>query len=495
MKIITNLALGLAFVALLGLLSRNIITDVNGAGNGNGNGNNGNGGNGGNGNGNGNGNGHQSLPPEVTGELGSNQIVFQPGAAPTINWLISRPLGKTNNGHGNNVDGVDSSNPGNGGGGPNGAVDESDGIDDEIKGGDPNTNLALAPNMIRQIDLDSGVVLDIYSDFDAGSSVSGMPITGPLGAIFELWADVGGVLTLLDVRGIGPYMPTANFLVTTADPWQRTVVDPVSGALIPRDIYRTRADIAFSVQVTAGGLRVDPALPLAARAVSIETTGQSGDPDTYLLGPEYAISASSVTAGAPNYIWSGLSQLTGFADPKKELGQQHFSMRTYPDVVTPSWQAGRATVLVWPMASASFKQVRNASGQLDPFVSGQTFDNEVRDILVNYKDLYPESHTYVQMYRGPHVLGTVGVPITVTGLDLAGTDYDVPQNSVPQGIKIRNVDMEEVINLGGNGLYTLEVVTGNLPWINGGAYESVAFVNFTVGRSVRIRGQIGTNSN
>lgn len=48
--------------------------------------------------------------------------------------------GKTNHGHGNNEDGVDSSNPGQGKGGPNGAEDPScDGsgtcVDDESKGG------------------------------------------------------------------------------------------------------------------------------------------------------------------------------------------------------------------------------------------------------------------------------------------------------------------------------------------------------------------------
>jgi hypothetical protein len=40
---------------------------------------------------------------------------------------------KNNNGHGNNLDGVDSSNPGKGSGGPNGAVDPSGGVDDEGK--------------------------------------------------------------------------------------------------------------------------------------------------------------------------------------------------------------------------------------------------------------------------------------------------------------------------------------------------------------------------
>ncbi len=40
---------------------------------------------------------------------------------------------KSNNGHGNNIDGVDSSNPGNGHGGPNGQVDPSGTVDDERK--------------------------------------------------------------------------------------------------------------------------------------------------------------------------------------------------------------------------------------------------------------------------------------------------------------------------------------------------------------------------
>jgi len=42
-------------------------------------------------------------------------------------------VGKNNNGHGNNLDGVDCSNPGQGKGGPNGFVDPSGSIDDEAK--------------------------------------------------------------------------------------------------------------------------------------------------------------------------------------------------------------------------------------------------------------------------------------------------------------------------------------------------------------------------
>lgn len=45
--------------------------------------------------------------------------------------LVTFSTKHPNNGHGNNLDGIDSSNPANGSGGPNGAVDPSGTIDDE----------------------------------------------------------------------------------------------------------------------------------------------------------------------------------------------------------------------------------------------------------------------------------------------------------------------------------------------------------------------------
>jgi hypothetical protein len=47
--------------------------------------------------------------------------------------LVTFSLKHPNNGHGNNLDGVDCSNPGQGHGGPNGMVDPSGGVDDEIR--------------------------------------------------------------------------------------------------------------------------------------------------------------------------------------------------------------------------------------------------------------------------------------------------------------------------------------------------------------------------
>lgn len=82
--------------------------------------------------------------PVTSGELLTDQIVYQAGTTPKIAWLITRgdyggsaeEEHQTNNGHGNNADGVDSSNPGQGGGGPNADGADSDStVDDEAGGG------------------------------------------------------------------------------------------------------------------------------------------------------------------------------------------------------------------------------------------------------------------------------------------------------------------------------------------------------------------------
>lgn len=51
--------------------------------------------------------------------------------------------GNGNNGHGNNADGVDVSNPGQGGGGPNGEVDQSGSFDDEMHGSETITHYGI----------------------------------------------------------------------------------------------------------------------------------------------------------------------------------------------------------------------------------------------------------------------------------------------------------------------------------------------------------------
>ncbi len=107
---------------------------------------------------------YQATPPPPTGTLTVSPKYVQAGNTTDLTWSIYRagsatnyscaacaptgtqtiigtPIltatadgGKDNNGHGNNLDGVDVSNPGQGNGGPNGAIDLSGSYDDEGKG-------------------------------------------------------------------------------------------------------------------------------------------------------------------------------------------------------------------------------------------------------------------------------------------------------------------------------------------------------------------------
>ena len=66
-------------------------------------------------------------------ELGTNDHNSQSFDLQDQVLLVTFSKKHPNNGHGNNLDGVDSSNPGQGKGGPNGAVDPSSGVDDEAR--------------------------------------------------------------------------------------------------------------------------------------------------------------------------------------------------------------------------------------------------------------------------------------------------------------------------------------------------------------------------
>ncbi len=66
---------------------------------------------------------------EASASTQSETTVTQTATTTTTTTVHTKV--KSNNGHGNNVDGVDSSNPGQGGGGPTGAVDPSGEVDDE----------------------------------------------------------------------------------------------------------------------------------------------------------------------------------------------------------------------------------------------------------------------------------------------------------------------------------------------------------------------------
>lgn len=354
-------------------------------------------------------------------------------------------------------------------------------------------------NEIRQIPLDEGLPVQfMYNLPDVGSQAVAAPIEGT-GALFELWADGegddAGAMTLVDSKVIGLYMPKGVFTVNVLDPWRGSVTESVSGNQVERPVYRTRADQPFSVQGSVTDLLTDPAAPRAAREVNFLHLATNATAGGYYVDPdnEYTIE-SLVFTGSDSYSGAG-SSLTGFPDSTLRNGEEKFEMLSYADETVPNrWKVGSATVKVFPVGTGTFMQ-RDGGGGQEAFAPNQVFTDKVRDIFVHYTAVYPDSKTYVQIYKDAPSLGIAGSPIAVSVLDATGAVE--PQDSETiysaTGIMIKDSYLQRYFTLGGNGVYTLEIIASDLPpnFSNGGA-ERLAYISFTVNRSVNVRGQIGT---
>ena len=468
------------------------------------------------------GGGGGNVSTEVTGQLVQPNGTVIEGSMALIGWLINRPVGHSNNGHGNNVDGVDSSNPGQGGGGPNGAIDQSDGLDDEIRI-DPVTGMVIGPNEIRQVDNESGIMMYAYSSDDTGQLISMFPILEG-GSQFTLWTEINGVYEFLDGIMVVGDPPTVAFTVDTKDPYVGSQSVVVNGQTVSQNIFRTRCDVGFTITAAVGNLSANAGDPLMARELNLYHDGRdmafndTADVRDYQFDQVGTYSINNVNVDSV-YTWTGLSRLNGAADAK--IGIEDVIVETFGGTWTSTdgltvrdiypWTVGSASVIVWPIASAEFTQTAGAAGNPgEPFVDGTVFVNhKIPDIFVNYHDLYPGSETYVQISKGVKdptlpslpILAVTQVPNqNLTQAELLAITNDIAQNTVVEGIKIRSVDLQQHINHKGNGTYTIEVLSGNMKWLNlekngdpdSPYYENIASATFEVAQSSTVRGQLST---
>lgn len=371
-------------------------------------------------------------------------------------------------------------------------------------------------NIVRQTDIDTGIRLDIVTPNDVGEQTALIPINGS-GSEFQLWADDSGNLVFVDSKVIGPYMPKATFNVTTEDNvWVGAAVDNLNGALIPRAIYRTRVDHPYTVQVNTLGLVNVPTAPQAAKEVNYlhvgENTVRTEATPFYSMGNvanEYLIN-SSVLTGNGSFSSTQYSQLTGFNPSTSKVGQEHFTVRAYADLNsgTDSWRVKRATVIIWPMATGTFNVANGVDGNglpvKVPFPADQVYSGEIPTIFVQYKDLYPESKTYIRISKEgvtltqDEILDAMVDDGTGTGavkFEKKGTRKSYSSSNAyahnPSEFQITHTILQEYIDYWGNGVYTLEIITGDMPF-NSQAFESVTSISFEISNSVKVRSTIGT---
>lgn len=317
---------------------------------------------------------------------------------------------------------------------------------------------AVYTNFVRQVQLPSGVLWDATVTPE-GQQLSPLPIN-PGGARFELWTIKSDPLTvyLLDTRYVGTYVPMADVNIRTEDPYTYT------------GIPRTRADRPFIVDVTTSGLLSGDDVPESSKSVKllrhVQSYGIGGNGDGIDRNQASLIHQVSLVNNAVHRLSYSVTSIPG-ADRSKVRGEERFSVFSLEDYQAPESQLASKFVQIWPVADGSIAGL--AQNQLVKF--------KLPNLTVTLNDLYPDSRTYLQVYRGNPVLGTAGVVVPGSGLVVFES---VPQNRV---LDVRDWDAA----ITSDGRWTIELLTAT-PF----GIDRLAYLSFDVDRTIEMNGSFTT---
>lgn len=311
-------------------------------------------------------------------------------------------------------------------------------------------------NFIRQVQLPSGVQWDAAVT-PAGQKISALPIDLG-GSRFELWTVLSSPLTSyrLDSRYVSAYMPTANVVVRSEDPY----------ATIPR----TRADRPFYVDITSNGILSGVSDPLAAKSLKLlrhtQSYGAGGTGQGLDRSQASLLSQAMITQNGSQTLTYPLSLVPG-ADRTKLRGEERFSVFSLADGLTPENQVASRFIQIWPVAD----------GTISGITQGQKIRFRAPDLTIALNDLYPDSRTYTQVYPGEPRLGATGTLIPGASL--------VVNNTVPVNSVLAATNYDAVFTA--DGLWTMELLTAT-PF----GIDRLAYVSFTINRTISIHATVST---
>lgn len=342
------------------------------------------------------------------------------------------------------------------------------------------------------------VEVDVYLQSDLGGPYTPTLPVSSKGNVYQLWA-LGTAWDkneyLLDTKTITAYSPSASFAIETGDPYYRGDLNS------PNFVRRTRADEPYTMTVTISGVVEDPAAAAEEKSVEVDALGMdyytdtySGlavpdDPDTPTINEERPAKAAysldnDVLTG--NNTWKyGFDTplypvLDSPADKTKSVGEIKFTVTRYAADGIPATIIAEPKIEVWPVASASFVGV----------VENQVFIDAIPELVFTYKDLYPDSKTYVQIYSGEGKTGTQGTIVETTERKY-GSHYNpslTDHATVPQNVSIAVSGLSSYTPK--DGFYTMEIIT-ETPFHNR-AQILLKRVTFEVDRVISSRGKLST---
>lgn len=345
----------------------------------------------------------------------------------------------------------------------------------------PATGLAQSgsafTNYVHQVQLPEpeggGGVTRIISVSPAGSTLSPLAID-PDGARFELWTfkNVNPPLEyMLAEQYVGTYVPQAIVTITTADPYL--------------EIPRTRADQPFTVNLTVMGLLSDAGAPEPSKAVDfqhhVQSYGTNGTGMDLNRNLATLLSASEIlqnSAPSVPFTYSfAVNEVPG-SNRAKVRGEERFTVLSKADnqeglgqSVPPQVLASRF-VQIWPVADGAIAGIDD----------GQLINFSLPNITLTVNDAYPDSATYAQVYKGPPVLGKQGFVVPGSS--------KVVKDTAPQNLTLVLEDYDNVFNVGGDGQWTMELLTST-PF----GIDRLDYVTFNLDRTIRFNGSVTTQEN
>lgn len=312
-------------------------------------------------------------------------------------------------------------------------------------------------NFIRQIQYPSEVIWDMSVEAVGEPRQSHLAID-PGGARFELWtvSSEGPTNYLLAATYVGTYVPLATVAIRTED----------NTSVIPR----TRADRPFFVDYTVSGLLSGEDDPEASKSVKFLHHVQSYG----VKGTGVGIDRTQATLSSQSFIESNGAQTLSFAvntvpnaDRSKVRGEERFSFFSLEDYQAPESQIASQFVQIWPVAD----------GTIAGITSNQLIRYTMPQLTLTMNDLYPNSTTYAQIYKGGAGLGKTGTVIPGSAL--------VVNDSVPQDRVLVVSNYDSVVTA--DGTWTIELLT-KTPF----GIDRLGYVTFQVDRTIDMNGSFTT---
>ena len=315
---------------------------------------------------------------------------------------------------------------------------------------------ATYTNFIRQVQLPSGVQYDA-SVTPTGEQLSSLEIN-PGGARFELWTVKSSPLTnyLLDTKYVGTYVPISTVVIRSEDPYTT--------------IPRTRADRPFYVDYSVSGLLSGATDPVASKSVTllrhVQSYGAGGTGVGIDRTQATLYSQATLNTNGAQTLTYAVNVIPG-TDRTKIRGEERFSIFSVADYQSPAAQLASQYIQVWPVADGTIAGITN--GQLVRF--------QIPNLTLTINDIYPDARVYAQAYMGAAQLGVSGAILPGSAVIVNDT---IPQNRVLTLNKYDSVFTQD-------GVWTIELLTST-PF----GVDRLAYITFTLNRSIKINGTVTT---